>query len=315
MTTVYNTNPISNPFNTGLITTTSHNEYAAQYAKDTLDDQIGYTYPSTYESQVDSHRLDSTSILQECLDDNLDSPIPSFLPFKTSEDSVKPTQNNNSKRKSNIFISRENIMRTWTEKDDKELRRLADQYKNDWKKIAKRIITNQRKKVTPNFLKNRYKEIAGDQIKKGVKFSHEEDLKIAKLYESYGTDWTAISAAFVDRTPVMIKNRYYSHIRRKGLLDSLKFEARGSSVTYSQELSAQDEHSIEPSFHEEENEGDECEDFESDNHFEEPANFINVYNDEPVRIRCLHDDFRLDYNLVDDLQERVTDYHFNFQAN
>ena len=131
------------------------------------------------------------------------------------------------KRKSNICLSRENIMKNWTQQDDENLIRLADQYKNDWKKIAKRIITNNKKKVTPNFLKNRYKEVAGDHIKKGVKFTHEEDLKIAELFAQYGTAWTKIASYFPDRTPVMIKNRYYSHIRRKGLLNALINEAAG----------------------------------------------------------------------------------------
>jgi hypothetical protein len=132
----------------------------------------------------------------------------------------------NSKRKSNIALSRENILKEWGGSDDDQLMKLADQYKNDWKKIAKRITVNSKKKVTPNFLKNRYKEVAGDHIKKGVKFSHEEDLKIAELFNEHGTQWTKIAAHFVDRTPVMIKNRYYSHIRRKGLLCELSEEAR-----------------------------------------------------------------------------------------
>jgi len=136
----------------------------------------------------------------------------------------------NSKRKSNICLSRENILKTWTPEDDKQLIKLADQYKNDWKKIAKRIITNNKKKVTPNFLKNRYKEIAGDHIKKGVKFTHEEDLLIAQLFQEYGTAWTTIASYFPDRTPVMIKNRYYSHIRRKGLLGELVNEAVGGKT-------------------------------------------------------------------------------------
>lgn len=131
------------------------------------------------------------------------------------------------KRKSNICLSRENIMKNWTDQDDENLIRLADQYKNDWKKIAKRIITNNKKKVTPNFLKNRYKEVAGDHIKKGVKFTHDEDLRIAELFAQHGTSWTKIASYFPDRTPVMIKNRYYSHIRRKGLLNTLINEASG----------------------------------------------------------------------------------------
>jgi len=120
-------------------------------------------------------------------------------------------------------------MKCWAAGDDNELMSLADQYKNDWKKIARRITSSRKKKVTPNFLKNRYKEIAGDHIKKGVKFTHEEDLEIARLFEIHGTSWTHIAHQFKDRTPVMIKNRYYSHIRRKGLLSDLVTEAQGKN--------------------------------------------------------------------------------------
>jgi len=120
-------------------------------------------------------------------------------------------------------------MEKWCGQDDAYLIKLADQYKNDWKKIAKRIVTTHKKKVTPNFLKNRYKEVAGDHIKKGVKFTHDEDLRIAKLFDEYGTSWTKIAEHFTDRTPVMIKNRYYSHIRRKGLLPTLITESHSDS--------------------------------------------------------------------------------------
>jgi len=48
---------------------------------------------------------------------------------------------------------------------------------------------------------------------------------IAKLFREHNTAWTEIAAHFTDRTPVMIKNRYYSHIRRKGLLNDLVDEA------------------------------------------------------------------------------------------
>lgn len=161
------------------------------------------------------------------------------------------------KRKSNICLSRENIMRHWTPSDDDELMNLADQYKNDWKKIAKRIISNRKKKVTPNFLKNRYKEIAGDHIKKGVKFTHEEDLQIAKLFEIHGTCWTSIAQNFKDRTPVMIKNRYYSHIRRKGLLSELVSEAHGKSNDY------------------EENDDHDHEDHDDHEFLPSPSSFVN----------------------------------------
>ena len=100
---------------------------------------------------------------------------------------------------------------------------LGGKYKGDWKKIAKKL---NHKKITPHFLKIRYKELIGTPLQKRTKFVKKEDLMIVKYFESYGLDWTRMATHFSDRSPVMLKNRYYSFIRKKELYDKMLEEVR-----------------------------------------------------------------------------------------
>jgi len=118
-------------------------------------------------------------------------------------------------------------LKDWSEKKDKILKNLAAKCKYDWKKIAKKFNTNENTDFTPLALKQRYKELTKVSIPLRVKFSHQEDLMIAKYFEVYGCDWTQISTHFTDRTAMMLKNRYYSHIRKKNLLASMLEEVKG----------------------------------------------------------------------------------------
>lgn len=160
-------------------------------------------------------------------------------------------------------------------------------------------------------MKNRYKEIAGDHIKKGVKFTHQEDLVIAQLFEQFNTSWTAIAEYFPDRTPVMIKNRYYSHIRRKGLLPDLVSEAHGSRV-------------IEQEAVDETHQDFECEPCLQENALQAlPEPEILILNQVPQenqpsnwqdeKLLCFREDSYLDLELSpeDELHQRVTPSYFS----
>jgi len=106
----------------------------------------------------------------------------------------------------------------WSKDKDNMLLKLGAQFKCDWKKIAKRFHN---RRLTPCFLKNRYKELIDAPFQRRVKFTHKEDLMIAKYFERYGSCWPTLAAHFKDRSPIMLKNRYYSFIRKRNLLDSL----------------------------------------------------------------------------------------------
>lgn len=61
----------------------------------------------------------------------------------------------------------------------------------------------------------RYKEITQNRVHRKTKFTHKEDLIIAKYFDKLGSDWKKIASFLKDRTGVMVKNRYYSYIRKR----------------------------------------------------------------------------------------------------
>jgi len=118
------------------------------------------------------------------------------------------------------YIERGFDNENFDDKDEGLLLGLAAKYKNDWKKISKRMFRLHNKKFGLNFLRLRYKELTDGRVKKRVRFTHREDLMIAKYSSLYGHDWTKIAFYFSNRTPIMLKNRYY-HMRKKGIFDKL----------------------------------------------------------------------------------------------
>lgn len=112
--------------------------------------------------------------------------------------------------------------KAWTTADDDKLKVLVDRCKKDWKKIAKKF-QRENKKITPHFLKNRFKFLNNDKFLLRIKFEHQEDLKLAKLFKLHGSKWDLIAQQFPNRTSVMLKNRYYSYIRKniQALLEEL----------------------------------------------------------------------------------------------
>jgi len=44
---------------------------------------------------------------------------------------------------------------------------------------------------------------------------------IVKYFKKYEFNWEKMATHFRRRTPIMLKNRYYAHIRKKELTDSL----------------------------------------------------------------------------------------------
>jgi len=87
----------------------------------------------------------------------------------------------------------------------------------DWKKVAKRFKDP---RYTPFQVKSKFKLLAQNTCREPrIKFTLREDLLLSKYYNIYGTDWDKIASHFQRRTPVMLKNRYYSYIRKKRLLN------------------------------------------------------------------------------------------------
>ena len=112
------------------------------------------------------------------------------------------------------------MLRTkWTEDEDIELQRLFDLNKNNWSKIAKIMKTRGPKQIRDRYINN-----LDPKIKRGY-FKISEDLKILKLKNLVGNKWSLISKYFENRSPDIIKSRYYSSIKNKKellfFLDSL----------------------------------------------------------------------------------------------
>jgi len=125
----------------------------------------------------------------------------------------------NKKKISNDLVKKQKA--EWSIEYNKILSYVTIKYKNDWKKIAKHLSKVIGRKITPAFARKQYKALGSDGYEKGVKFSHEEDILIAKYVKEYSLDWEKIAIHFPSRNPVMLKNRYYSHIRKHRLIDQL----------------------------------------------------------------------------------------------
>lgn len=123
-----------------------------------------------------------------------------------------------------VEVEEEEELEGWTDKKDKLLKNLAPKCKYDWKKIAKKFNDTEKSNFTPLVLKQKYKNLTKVSIPLRVKFTHQEDLMIAKYFDVYGCDWAQMATHFADRTAMMLKNRYYSHIRKRNLLSTMLTE-------------------------------------------------------------------------------------------
>jgi len=113
----------------------------------------------------------------------------------------------------------------WTEENDENLLKIAKSCKCDWRKVSRKF-KGKSQKITPHFLKLRYKELINAPVQRKRKFTHVEDLKLIKYFEKYGSNWDKISDHFLNRNSTMLKNRFYSHIKKKDLSSVLRDECQ-----------------------------------------------------------------------------------------
>jgi len=118
----------------------------------------------------------------------------------------------NEKRKRNSKIRIE-----WTRMDDIKIIELVEIYNFDWQKIA--FIMNK----PEDLIKQRYEKRLDPKLK-FTKLTPEEDNTIINLYKIYGSTWNYISKFFPNRTSIMIKNRFYSCLKKKILLENSVLE-------------------------------------------------------------------------------------------
>jgi len=97
----------------------------------------------------------------------------------------------------------------WTIHEDIELEEYIKQYGCNWSLLAKFMPSRSGKQI-----RDRYLNALNPEINK-KKFTLEEDKKIIELYTKLGTAWTKIARSFKGRTGDLIKNRFYSSLRRR----------------------------------------------------------------------------------------------------
>lgn len=101
---------------------------------------------------------------------------------------------------------------SWTFDEDKKLFELVEKYGTNWGFIAKIIEGRTGKQVRERFLNKLDPKILRE------KFTEEEDNIIIEGYLEYGSKWKVIAKNLKGRPENMVKNRFYSHIRKHILL-------------------------------------------------------------------------------------------------
>jgi hypothetical protein len=114
----------------------------------------------------------------------------------------------------------------WNRNEDISLIELTERLGFKWE-----LLVNSFPNRTAEELRDRYEKKLDPRLKR-CKFEKEEDELIIKLYEEYGSQWNEIAKYFKDRSSSMIKNRFYSFLKKKpgNNGESLKTNSETSSV-------------------------------------------------------------------------------------
>jgi len=121
-------------------------------------------------------------------------------------------------------INRSGCKKNWNPEDNDLLMKMALEYRNNWKRISKILLETKNIKLYPKVLRKIYEDLLHSKKVERAKFTHDDDLKIVKYLNKYGLDWNKIASHFSGKTPVMIKNRFYSYIKKRDLIDQLTAE-------------------------------------------------------------------------------------------
>jgi len=97
----------------------------------------------------------------------------------------------------------------WTPLEDRLILDFVSKYGKNWSFISKQMTTRTGKQIRDRYLN------CLDPLVKRLKFSEEEDHKIISLYCTFGPKWSDIAKFCHGRTADMIKNRFYSKIKRQ----------------------------------------------------------------------------------------------------
>jgi len=97
----------------------------------------------------------------------------------------------------------------WQKEEDSKLLSLYEKYGKNWAAISREMPYRTGKQIRDRFLNNL------DLRLKKRKFSEEEDKVILKYHIIYGNKWSEIAKKMEARTGDMVKNRFYSFLKKK----------------------------------------------------------------------------------------------------
>jgi hypothetical protein len=97
----------------------------------------------------------------------------------------------------------------WNRNDDILLLELIELYGHNWAYISSKMSGR-----SPEDIMQRYILKLDPKLKRS-RFEKEEDDLILKLHDQYGNKWNEISKYFPNRNSAMIKNRYYSYLKKQ----------------------------------------------------------------------------------------------------
>lgn len=99
--------------------------------------------------------------------------------------------------------------RKFTREEDEKLKNLVKQYgEGSWLRIAEDMEGRNRKQVRERYINFLKKERVVSE------FTTEEDVLIVQCVHKHGRKWSLIAEKLIGRTPIMVKNRYYTKLRK-----------------------------------------------------------------------------------------------------
>jgi hypothetical protein len=101
------------------------------------------------------------------------------------------------------------IKGSWSLEEDELLKNLVTIYGRNWSTVARYMPSRNGKQIRDRFLN------ALDPLVLKEKFTEGEDENILKYYKIYGSAWSKIVKFFPGRTADIIKNRFYSTLRKR----------------------------------------------------------------------------------------------------
>ncbi|CAD8138880.1 unnamed protein product [Paramecium pentaurelia] len=129
-----------------------------------------------------------------------------------------------SQRWKRINPNRIRSRRQWTEEEDLQVLNLIKKFGKNWKAIENHMYGRSGKQIRERFINKL------DQTINHNEFTQEEDEKIVKLYYQIGPRWSDISKLLKGRPENMIKNRFYSHIKKHYNIQSMNPEIVGNEM-------------------------------------------------------------------------------------